>query len=1728
MKICVSAFDLIFAAFISGGVRKALPSAFNGFASVLLALLIVGTSPRSAPAQATSAQLPPRAVQARRFMAQRGWAARPSSMHSSRLQPAVAAQMPTPTADSSTTSTALWQPLGPAQVVSPNFGLVTGRISSIALDPADTTGNRVFIGTTGGGVWLSQNAGTSNASDVVFTPLTDNLAAMRNAQDASISVGAITVQPGGTGVILVGTGDPNDALDSYYGSGILRSTDGGNTWSLIQSTADQELSFIGEGFAGFAWSTANPQLVVAAVSQAYEGVISSAERPQVSYEGLYYSTDSGATWSLAIISDSAGQDVQGPLDAFAAPHGNAATAVVWNPLRHIFIAAVRFHGYYQSADGITWTRMPVQPGTGLDLRTCPTNQGMTGSPACPLFRSALAVNPITGDTFAWAVNVYNQDQGLWQDQCGASGSTCTNPNVTFSVGVGTTQLQTNEPGLGTATIENGDYNLVLAAIPSAQDTLLLAGTNDVWKCSLAGGCVWRNTTNASTCMSAQVARYQHALAWNASNPQEMFVGNDSGLWRSMDAIGESGSVCSSSDSSHFQNLNAGLGSLAEPESIAQGVSSSYTMLAGLGVNGTAGVKSTIGPTAQWPQILGGEGGPVAIDPVNPANWYVNNAAGVSIHRCSQSGDCTAADFGVMASVTNADVSGDGSAMTAPAPFLVDPLDSSQLLIATCRLWRGPASGGWTAANAISPFLDGITGNPSCNGDALIRSIAAMDLPGGGEVVYAGMYGYANGGRTKAGHVFSATFDPVSGTWSAWNDLTLNPVTNDVYGMNANGMDISSIYIDPHDTTGKTFYVTADGIPNARIAVQIRVAYRSTDGGAHWQVLASNLPPVAANSIVVDPQDANTVYLATDAGVYSTRQITNCAAQASSCWSLFGAGLPGAPVVGLSAAPSTATQQVLVAATYGRGMWQIPLWTAGVQTTTATVDPASLAFGDQAAATTSAAQTVTLTNTGGIALTPASIATSGSFAETDNCANQSLNAGASCAIQVTFTPAQAGAQTGQLTISANLAGGQLTVPLSGNGLAAALPVLSPSMLSFGQVKVGSTSTPLSVTLQNAGGSAMAITSAAVTGPFQLAANTCGSSLAANSACQMTVEFVPTQEGSATGTLTVIDSTGTQAVVLSGSGASAATDSLSATSLSFPATATGQLSPVQMVTLTNSGGVTLTAIAVTASTGFQISNNCGTLLPGNASCTIGVQFAPTQTGTLSGTLTISDALRTQTVALSGTGVKPALLSVNPAQLSFSAQQIGGSGSTLALTVSNTGGLSASNIGFQMTGQSAASFSIGATTCGAILNSGASCAVQVTFKPTIAGANSAALTVSSSTLGVAPVQVLLSGTGQTTNGLNISPAQLSFIQSVIGQSSAAQTVTITNGSSITAAGLAVTVTAPFNLAQNFCGTSLAAGASCTVAVVFTPSASGTVAGTLTASSSTFTTPATAVLSGAAGAAGSVSVQPGQLNFSSTGVGAISSTQTVTITNTSSAVALTDLALSVSSGFQLSGNTCAATLAPGAACTAQVALAPATTGAQSGHLTVSSSALSASVQVPLSGDGFDFSAAPSGSPTQSVASGQAADYTLTLTPLDGEAATFTFKCGALPANTTCIFNPSTETVAANSTGSESVKIATGQSASSAQIASPSPWNLVPMSSGLLLLPLAWRRRRKLLCLVALLAIAVGGASSCSGSGGAISGSSSTPATGPTATPAGTYSIPVIISSNGTSHQVTLTLTVD
>jgi len=259
---------------------------------------------------------------------------------------------------------------------------------------------------------------------------------------------------------------------------------------------------------------------------------------------------------------------------------------------------------------------------------------------------------------------------------------------------------------------------------------------------------------------------------------------------------------------------------------------------------------------------------------------------------------------------------------------------------------------------------------------------------------------------------------------------------------------------------------------------------------------------------------------------------------------------------------------------------------------------------------------------------------------------------------------------------------------------------------------------------------------------------------------------------------------------------------------------------------------------------------------------------------------------------------------------------------------------------------------------------------------------------------------------------------------------------------------------------------------------------------------------------------------------VGQLSNSVTVTLTNPSGDLSLTDFTLAVTAGFQLVSNTCPSTLAAGQSCTTGVEFAPTSAGSVSGSLTAGSSVLATGVSVPLSGMGFSSSIASTGSSTQTVANGQTADYDLTITPLGGSQGTFTFQCSLLPPYASCTFSPASLSVPANSTGYEVVGIATGVSSSSAHLSRSPVWPVLPLVCGLVLLPFGWRRRRKILLLAALLLVLAGGVSSCTSSGGGSGGSGGQG--GSSGTPAGTYSIPVSAAAAGVQHSVTLTLTVD
>jgi hypothetical protein len=622
---------------------------------------------------------------------------------------------------------------------------------------------------------------------------------------------------------------------------------------------------------------------------------------------------------------------------------------------------------------------------------------------------------------------------------------------------------------------------------------------------------------------------------------------------------------------------------------------------------------------------------------------------------------------------------------------------------------------------------------------------------------------------------------------------------------------------------------------------------------------------------------------------------------------------------------------------------VSLTGTGVATPLVSLSPPSLTFPAQKVGTSSSAQSVTLKNTGSAVLSITSITVSGDFSQTNTCGS-SLAANASCTLSVTFTPTASGLRSGSLTITDNASPATQTVSLTGTGTA---PVasLSPTSLTFPAQPLGTSSSAQSVTLSNTGSAALSITSITASGDFSQT-NTCGSSLAANASCTFSVTFTPTASGSRNGSLTITDSASpaTQIVSLTGTG-TAPVVSLSPTSLTFPAQPLGTSSSAQSVTLSNTGSAVLSITSITASGDFSQTNTCGSSLAANASCTFGVAFTPTASGSRSGSLTITDnaSPATQTVSLTGTGVATPLVSLSPTSLTFPAQPVGTSSSAQSVTLSNTGSAVLSITSITVSGDFSQT-----NTCGSSLAANASCTFSVTFTPTASGSRSGSLTITDSA-SPATQTVSLTGTG-TAPVVSLSPTSLTFPAQPVGTSSSAQSVTLSNTGSAVLSITSITASGDFSQ-TNTCGSSLAANASCTFGVAFTPTASGSRSGSLTITDNASPATQTVSLTGTGVATPLVSLSPTSLTFPAQPVGTSSSAQSVTLSNTGSAV-LSITSITVSGDFSQT-NTCGSSLAANASCTFSVTFTPTASGSRSGSLTITDNASPATQSVSLTGTG-------------------------------------------------------------------------------------------------------------------------------------------------------------------------------
>jgi hypothetical protein len=555
-------------------------------------------------------------------------------------------------------------------------------------------------------------------------------------------------------------------------------------------------------------------------------------------------------------------------------------------------------------------------------------------------------------------------------------------------------------------------------------------------------------------------------------------------------------------------------------------------------------------------------------------------------------------------------------------------------------------------------------------------------------------------------------------------------------------------------------------------------------------------------------------------------------------------------------------------------------------------------------------------------------------------------------------------------------------------------------------------------------------------------------------------------------------------------------------------------------------------------FYSTSNCGAVLAAGASCTATLTYEPineiasgsaqTSGRADTGTLVIESDAASSPDVVNLTGVAVPVTSPNPASpsvlaayslsqgaLTFASTQVGSASAAQIVQLNNTG-----TIALHIASVLAPQDFTASTTCSTLLP-GATCDVNVQFTPTTSGSavRVGALEILSDASDSLEYISVVGGTSPAA--LTLSSASLDFGNVDLGRS-ATLPLTVTNVSSAPVTFNGLSATGDFSVVAGTCpanGSALAASSSCTLQVSFAPTSTGTRTGVLSVANGATALPLTAALTGF-GIQTQLQVSPAALNFGSIAEGATAQL-TLTLTNAGT-VPVTNITTALSglnaSDFAVTVPCAQAALAPGQSCTMTVAFTPSSLGSRSVTLAVNSSDPNGPQLVALTGNGvqggsFLLTVNGASSATATVTAGSPAVYALTLTPVNGFTGAVALTCAPVVAAQYASCSLLSSTLTLNGA-------ALSSTATINTITSHAGSGLVDFGA-MLLLPLAFLKRKRVRWMVSALAVVVVGMTSGCGGGGQVA---------VLKTPPGTYQYTVTASSTTglpVSSTVTLNLVV-
>lgn len=574
----------------------------------------------------------------------------------------------------------------------------------------------------------------------------------------SLAVTTILYDPTNLNTMYCSTGEGFYNSDAIPGAGIFKSTDGGTTWNQLEATNDTNFRWVNR----------------LAHHPDSSGVLYAVTR---SPNLLWKTSDGGVTWDSLF---------RGPYhltDVKVSPH-HPQTVIIGSQ-----------YGAYRSNDyGITWDTLTNDAPNKLprncyrcEISFCEDNEN----------RVYLTMER------NWGMIFRSEDLG----------NTWTQQNVDYYNYLGIDKSQ-------------GWYNQAIWVDPTNSDNIVVGGI-DLWKSTDGGATLakisrWEDYHNGGLANSAHAD--QHIIvsspAYNGTTNKKVFFGNDGGIQKTND-------VTTVSENSGWVNLAGS--TLGITQFYGGAASSDGSVIIGGAQDNDKIRYHSLGDwsgAGSWFQAEYGDGGMCAVDPTNSDILY-SEYVFLRIKKSIDGGDTWSTK------TSNLSDANDGDKSLFIAPFVIDPNNPQTLIAGGTSIWRTTdAAENWGSIKNV------VANQPKCS---------AIDVaPGNSDIIYVG---YTNGR-------LEVTFNGTAAN-PTWTRIDNNAVA-------LPNRYVTDIAINP--TNSNEVYVTFSGFNNDNI-------WYSSDNGQHWICRSgsapNDLPALQVNSIRVHPRNGNWVFAGTDLGVFAS-------------------------------------------------------------------------------------------------------------------------------------------------------------------------------------------------------------------------------------------------------------------------------------------------------------------------------------------------------------------------------------------------------------------------------------------------------------------------------------------------------------------------------------------------------------------------------------------------------------------------------------------------------------------------------------------------------------------------------------------------------------------------------------------------------------------------------------------------------------------------------------------